>query len=580
MPSKHRKLAKQLDFFALGVALISSSAFADKLYGESVRMPVGGTHGMIAADDAEAAAWGAEILRRGGNAVDGAIATAFAMSVTRPHFAAIGGGGFMIYCPAPLHDKPQECTALDFREKAPSLAEKDMYIRNGKADPNLSQNGALASGVPGNVMGWLEALKHFGKFSQSKILKKPIALAKNGVRVSSHTEQAALDRWNAMNDEARKIFSCGHRDHPCEVGDLLKQPDLAKTLALISQKGAAGFYQGTIAKKITSGIHSAGGILKESDLNHYQVQTRLPLLGHFHDFEIVTMPPPSSGGIALLQMFAYMDLAQKDGLLQHGPGSIPALSTESYAMSLAFADRAEYLGDPAFYSVPLNELLNPHYLSERWKTFDLKHAHIASGAGKVVSEPTHTTHLSVMDKEGNAVAMTVTVNDNFGSGFVPPGTGIVMNDQMDDFSAQAGVPNLFGLVGAEANSIQPGKKPLSSMTPTIVRDSSGHARIAIGAAGGPRIITAVFQSLFNRLQWGMSLTDSVAAPRIHHQWKPEKVWMEKYGFSEEIRKSLEKSGYQIEEAQKFGVVHAVERLPNHRVIGAPDPRGEGAAIAE
>lgn len=580
MQSKLRNASKQLTFLPILAALFSLPTSAAPLYGESVRMQIGGTRGMIAADDAIAAAWGAEILREGGNAVDGAIATAFAMSVTRPHFASIGGGGFMVYCPAQLADKTNHCVTLDFREKAPSAAKKEMYIRNGKADPSLSRNGALASGVPGNVMGWLEALKRFGSVSQKAILRKPIALARDGIRVSSHTEEAALDRWDFMNDEAKRIFSCGHKDLPCKVGEVLKQPDLAKTLATISLKGSAGFYEGAIAKQLVSGIRASGGILTEADLKDYKAQSRAPLIGHFHGFEIVTMPPPSSGGIALLQMLSFMELAQKNETLLHGPESVPTLNSEAYAMSLAFADRAEHLGDPAFYPVPLSQLLDPHYLSERWKTFDPKHGHIATGAGKAVYEPAHTTHLSVIDKNGNAVAMTITINDNFGSGFVPPGTGVVMNNQMDDFSAQPGAPNLFGLVGAEANSIQPGKRPLSSMTPTIVRDSSGANRIAIGAAGGPRIITAVFQTLLNRLQWGMSLTDSVATPRIHHQWKPETVWMEKNQFPEEVRETLKKSGYQIEDSTKFGVVHAVERLTNQRVIGAPDPRGEGAAVSE
>jgi gamma-glutamyltranspeptidase/glutathione hydrolase len=455
-----------------------------------------------------------------------------------------------------------------------------MYLRNGKADPGLSRNGALASGVPGNVAGWLEALKRFGKKSRSEILSRPIQMAERGVRISTNTERAALDRWSIMNDEAKRIFGCGHMDHPCEVGSLLKQKDLARSLREISKKGVPGFYQGWLSQKIALGIQNAGGILKAQDLKDYRTETRAPLLGHFQGYQIVTMPPPSSGGVFLLQMLAFMDRARAAGLLKNGPDSAQSLNAEAYAMSLAFADRAEHLGDPAFYPVPLTQLLDSHYLDARWKSFNPEHAHVAAGAGKVTSEPSHTTHLSVIDRMGNAVSMTVTVNDNFGSGFVPPGTGIVMNNQMDDFSAQPGVPNLFGLVGAEANSVQSGKRPLSSMTPTIVRDSQGEARIAIGAAGGPKIITAVFQSLLHRLEFGESLTDAVAAPRIHHQWKPQTVLLEKNAFPFETRAALGKLGYAIEESQKLGVVHAVERLPNHRIIGVPDPRSEGAAVAQ
>lgn len=546
-------------------------------------MPVGGTEsqGMIAADDREAAEWGAEILRRGGNAVDAAVATAFAMSVTRPQFASIGGGGFMVFCPAPSNEShPSKCTTLDFREKAPAAAKRDMYLRDGKADPMLSRNGALATGVPGNVAGWLEALQHFGKMPRSAVLSRPIQMAERGVRVSSHTERAALERWSIMNVEAKRIFGCGHIDHPCEAGSLLKQKDLARSLREISKNGAKGFYQGWISKKIASGIQIAGGILQAKDLKDYRTETRAPLVGQYQGYEVVTMPPPSSGGVFLLQMLGFMDRARAAGLLKNGPGATQSLNAEAYAMSLAFADRAEHLGDPAFYPVPLPQLLDPHYLNERWKSFNPDHAHTAPGAGKVVPEPSHTTHLSVIDRMGNAVSMTVTVNDNYGSGFVPPGTGIVMNNQMDDFSAQPGAPNLFGLIGAEANSIQPGKRPLSSMTPTIVRDSHGEARIAIGAAGGPKIITAVFQSLLNRLGFGEALTDAVAAPRIHHQWKPQSVLFEKSAFPLEIRESLRKLGYAIEESPRLGVVHAVERLPNKRIVGVADPRGEGSAIAQ
>jgi gamma-glutamyltranspeptidase/glutathione hydrolase len=553
---------------------------SDAIYGESVRMPVGGTRGMVVADDRDAASWGAEILRKGGNAVDAAVATAFAMSVTRPHFAALGGGGFMVYCPAPTEGKTPSCSTIDFREKAPLASKKDMYLRNGKTDSKLSQDGALASGVPGNVSGWLIALQRFGKLPRAKLLERPIEWAEKGIRVSTHTERAALDRWEDMNAESKRIFGCGNPKVPCPVGTLLLQTDLANTLREISKKGSAGFYQGWVAKKIVAGLNASGGIFQEKDLADYQPELRTPLVGHFHGLEIITMPPPSSGGVVLLQMMDFMDRAREGKLLTGGIGASQSLIAETYAMSLAFADRTEHLGDPSFYPVPLSGLLDTAYLDSRWKTFDPKHPQVASGAGKPSVEPTHTTHLSVIDRAGNAVAMTVTVNDNFGSGFVPPGTGIVMNNQMDDFSAQPGVPNLFGLVGAEANSIQPGKRPLSSMTPTIVRDAHGVVKIAIGAAGGPKIITAVFQSLLNRLEFGLSLVDAVSAPRIHHQWKPESVRYEKSGISADVLEALKKAGYSLVESDRLGVIHAVERLPNTRVVGAPDPRGEGAAVAE
>ncbi len=553
----------------------------DVPYGESVKMPRGGMRGMVVADDQSAAEWGAEILRKGGNAVDAAVATSFAMAVTRPHYAALGGGGFMVYCPAPKQGRAQDCTALNFRELAPEGASRDMFVKEGKADTKLSRNGALASGVPGNVSGWLFALERFGKKNRKELISRPISMARDGVRMSTHTERAALDRWDAMNPEAKRIFGCGNADRPCEVGSLLKQPELAKVLDEITAQGTKGFYSGWVARKLSKGVRDAGGLITEKDLLGFRTEQGAPLKGTYHGQEVLTMPPPSSGGVALLQLLGYMDRARKAGLLKDGLGSTGALHAEAHAMALAFADRAEHLGDPAFYSVPLAGLLDPAYLDGRWTTFRKSSSSLPEKAGEARPEPQHTTHLSVIDGEGGAVAMTLTVNDNFGSGFVPPGTGIVMNNQMDDFSVQPGVPNLFGLVGGEANSIHAGKRPLSSMTPTILRDpGTGRIRLVVGAAGGPRIITATFQTIANRFEYGMSIMDAVSAPRIHQQWRPKQVRMERHGFPLEVRDRLKELGYAVEEYEKLGTVHALERMDNGRVSGAPDPRGEGFAAAE
>lgn len=569
-----------LNAFLLSFLLCSASAFAQTSI-DSVHFARSGTRGMVVADDEQAATWGVEILRRGGNAIDAAVATAFGMAVTRPHYAALGGGGFLVFCPAPLQGKPSACQVIDFREKAPAAARREMYIRNGKADSQLSRNGALASGVPGVPAGLILALEKFGSRSRKELLSKPIQWAHDGVRVSTNTEIAAKQRWQEMNPEARRIFSCGHETSgPCKTGELLQQRDLARVLRSIAKHGLSGFYSGPVGKKIVAGIQSSGGILSLEDLERYTPTQRSPIVGQFKGFEVVTMPPPSSGGTVLLQLLGYMERAERAGQLSRGFASVPALHASIHAMSLAFADRTEHMGDSDFYPVPLEQLLSGSYLDMRWKSFQAEKAQLPEGPGKFIVEPSHTTHFSVIDAQGNAVAITETVNDNFGSGFVPPGTGIVMNNQMDDFSAQPGVPNLFGLVGAEANAIAPGKRPLSSMSPTVVRDQNGVARIVLGAAGGPRIITSVFQTLVNRLQFGLSLADAVAAPRIHHQWKPQTVRVERIGVSPEIQEKLSTLGYTVEAGNSLAVVHALERRLDGRVVGAPDTRGEGYAVAE
>lgn len=548
---------------------------------ESRFLSVVGTQGMVVADDREAAAWGAEILRQGGNAVDAAVATGFAMSVSRPHFASLGGGGFLVYCPAPKQGKPSDCQFIDYRETAPSAASRDMYIRNGKPETDLSQNGALASGIPGVTAGLLTVLEKFGTISREKILSRPIEMARNGIYFSTNTEKAALSRWKRMNEESRRAFGCGKMTAPCVVGQTLKQPDLARVLQTISKEGQKGFYQGWVAKKIVDGIREAGGIFTLDDLAMYSPRMLEPIHGKFEGMELITAPPPSSGGIVLLQILGYLERANREGILENGFGSTPAIHATLHAMSLAYADRAKYLGDPDFVKVPVTPLLSSAYLDARWKSFHPGKMNLPTAAGELSAEEhLHTTHFSVVDREGNAVSITTTVNDNFGSAFVPPGTGIVMNNEMDDFSISPNTPNLFGLVGGDANAIAPNKRPLSSMSPSIVRDADGNNRIVIGAAGGPRIITSVLQTLVNRLHYGMSLPDAVAAPRFHHSWKPGNVRMERFGFPQEVRVRLKQLGYQIDEVGHLAVVHALERFENGRTWGVPDPRGEGAAIAE
>ncbi|MBI4925902.1 MAG: gamma-glutamyltransferase [Bdellovibrio sp.] len=557
--------------------------------------PVVGTKGMVVSDDENASKWGVEILRQGGNAIDAAVATAFYLAVSRPHYAALGGGGFLLYCPSKKTFKP-DCHIIDYREQAPLVAQRDFYIRDKKARTDLSQDGPLASGTPGVVAGLLAALEKFGTLPRQKILQTPIAIAQSGFPLSGQTEYALYERWEAFNDEAKKIFGCldqTKKIKPCPVGTVIKQIDLAKTLKEISLKGHKGFYEGWVAKTIALKFQQAGGVISEEDLKQYEVKFRKPISGvfdfsrssnfsvlkNFDKFEVVTMPPPSAGGAGILQLFYYSLLANKHEAFQFGYGASQTLHALSHAMGLVFADRAFYFGDPDFTQVPLEKLLNDRYLDERWKSFKPDQVNFPKTEGRF-SEGQNTTHFSVMDRFGNAVAITTTVNDYFGSGFVPPGTGVVMNNEMDDFSIEPGVPNLYGLVGQEANAIASKKRPLSSMSPTIIRDMQGQPRIVIGAQGGPKITTSVFLALFNRLVFKISLSDAVLVPRFHYQWKPPVLSLEANGFSSEVKTNLTKLGYTIKEIDTSGIIHALERFPNGRVWGISDLRTEGGAVAE
>ncbi|MBL7716187.1 MAG: gamma-glutamyltransferase [Bdellovibrionales bacterium] len=562
-----------------------------------------GMAGMVAADDQQSAEFGAKILRSGGNAVDAAVATAFAMSVSRPHYASLGGGGFFLICLA----ASKECHVLDFRERAPQAATRDMYSKIAKTNPHASVDGALAIGVPGNVAGLLEAQAKWGKKKRQDVLSVPIRWAREGVLNSAMTENCAWDRWEAFNDESRKIWGCG--DKPCPVGHKIVQKDLAKVLQAISDQGRKGFYEGWVAQAISDSVKKAGGILSVEDLKKYQPTLRKPLSVMVESpvegkVEVLSVPPPSAGGTGVLQMISWMDLAWKQGVISKAQDLEAQLfHALAHALKLAFSDRAALFGDPDYTPDPSAKLLNPDFLKERWKTFDPTKA-VGVNPSQAVSGLTtasisgrgllgdisgdyldadvtgETTHMSVIDGEGNAVAFTFTVNDFFGSGFTAKGTGVVLNNEMDDFASEPGKPNLFGLIGSEANSIAPGKRPLSSMSPTLVR-KNGEVILSLGAQGGPRITSSVFQTLFHRLYLGRSLPDSVHAARVHHQWKPDQLMFEARGFPASIQEKWKTMGYTLKEIANAGKQHAIERFPESgRVWGVSDLRTEGAAVAQ
>ncbi len=536
-----------------------------------------GHRGMVVSDDRVASAWGAELLRQGGTAVDAAVGTAFVMAVTRPHFASLGGGGFLVACPRP---GKTPCSALDFREKAPAVAHRDFFVREGRARTDLSQAGAMASGVPGVPAGLLLAHRKWGKLPLQRILARALQLAREpGLEITPYAEAGARGRWSVLNPEARRILGGSPQaSGPLSIGTRVRQPELARVLQAVADHGVDGFYRGWVARKLVQGLQASGGVLTEKDLADYRAVEREPLVGHYQGLEIVTMPPPSSGGALLLMLLGYTERADRAGALAQGPRSAAAIHALATGSALAFADRAQHFGDPDQVRVPLAGLLDPAYLDRRWKTFDPGKSPASAGPGQ--PEPQHTTHLSVVDRQGGAVAMTLTVNEDFGSGFVPPGTGVFMNNQMDDFAIQPGVPNLFGLVGGEANSVAAGKRPLSSMTPTVVRDASGATRLVLGAQGGPRIISGVWQTLVQRVRFGASLPDAVLEPRLHQQWKPASLSFEEPGPAPEVRESLERRGWKVELRPTVGKLHAIEREVSGKVIGVADPRAEGAAVAE
>ncbi|MBI1225588.1 MAG: gamma-glutamyltransferase [Bacteroidetes bacterium] len=526
-----------------------------------------GDSAMVVAEHPLAAQVGKEILQAGGNAVDAAIATQFALAVVHPRAGNIGGGGFMV-----IRLADGTVDALDYREKAPALATRDMYLdENGNVEESLSKEGHLAVGVPGTVAGMEQAYMKYSKLKDWKALLAPaIHLAEDGFAITE-SEASRLNEYKSQFQKANPDPIPFVQEAVWKMNDKLVQSDLANTLKLISENGSMGFYQGETADKIESEMKRGGGLISLEDLKNYEAKWRKPVVGNYKNYRIITMPPPSSGGIVLMQI---LTMLQRFPLKNYGFQSIKSVHAIVEAERRAYADRAKYLGDSDFYYVPVDSLLDTTYLNTKMADFDSMKATPSAVLGpqvKIGVESYETTHTSIVDQTGNAVSVTTTLNLNYGSKVIVQGAGFFLNDEMDDFSAKPGVPNYFGLIGAEANAIQPGKRMLSSMTPTIV-EKDGKLFMVLGAPGGSTIITAVLQTLLGVTDYGMNLDQAVWAPRFHHQWLPDVITCEEAAIDTTVRKQLWAMGYKLENVSRMALIKAVMVLPDGKLQGVGDNR--------
>jgi gamma-glutamyltranspeptidase / glutathione hydrolase len=574
-----RRYDRRLVVAALAFCLlVPGSAFARDPYVPSVANAphaIGAEHGLVVAQEKIAAEIGADILKRGGNAIDAAVATGFAMAVTYPRAGNIGGGGFMVVHLAARH----EDIAIDYRETAPAAMTPTIFLgADGKPDNAKSRDSALGIGVPGTVAGFALALEKYGsgKFTLAQLLEPSIVLARDGFVLTDDMDDTLpqwyrrLARWPA----SAKIFSRPDGT-VLQEGDRFIQADLAKTLGAVAEQGPRGFYEGPVAEKLAAAIRDAGGIMTTDDLKSYQAATRTPVRGTYRGYELVSMPLPSSGGTVLIETLNILEGIRMGDLEQGSPASLHLLIE---AMKRAYADRARYLGDPAFVNAPTNILLDKNYAARQRASIDPEHA---TPADKVTSalqprEGSNTTHFSVVDSQGNAVANTYTLNFSYGVGMVAEGTGVLLNNELDDFTAAPGASNAFGLVGFEANLPGPGKRPLSSMSPTIVL-KDGKPVLVTGSPGGSRIISTVLQVIVNVLDYRMDVAAAVAAPRLHHQWMPDEVKVEP-GFPPDVLEGLKAKGHTVGESMGYTSANSIMVTPNG-LLGAPDPRTRGSEAA-
>lgn len=565
---KHRTKMKNVNLFITVIAFLGifSCRQAPVAPDYLIQKSVVADSAMVVSPHPLSSQVGIDILRQGGNAIDATVAVHFAMAVVFPRAGNIGGGGFMV-----IRQADGEIAALDYREKAPAAASRNMYLDSlGNIIDGLSTQGHLASGVPGTVDGLIQAHQKYGLLDFAQVIQPAIDLARNGFAITP-SEAERLNRY--MEDFARYNSD----DSPFirkewQAGHQLVQPNLASTLERIKQQGRDGFYTGATADYIVAEMERGNGIITKEDLANYQATWRAPLTGHYKNYRVISMPPSSSGGVALLQLMEMMEPYPLDEYGFHSPSAIHLMAE---AERRVYADRAQYLGDMDYYPVPVDSLTDSLYLAMRMADFSAEAASFSdsteAGNFKLLKESFETTHTSIIDAQGNAVSVTTTLNSNFGSKVVVHGAGFFLNNEMDDFSSKPGVPNQFGLVGAEANAIQGGKRMLSSMTPTIV-EKDGKLFLVLGAPGGSTIITAVFQVIINTIEFAMPLDEAVAASRFHHQWLPDLLTLERDGFDQETREALRALGHELREVNRMAVIKAIKCLDNGQLHGAADPR--------
>ncbi len=558
----------KLKFMRILAVLLYSAILFQGQGSLAAKQSVHARHAMVAAEEPLASEVGAAVLKSGGNAVDAAVAAAFALAVTFPYAGNLGGGGFLLASFANGGN-----SFIDFREQAPGKATRNMYLDPDRKVTKDSVEGWRASGVPGTVRGLELAHRKYGRKPWPELIAPAIALAKNGFAVpyslseSLKTSSAILSKF----PESKRIYLNGGPGF--EAGARFVQSDLARTLERIA-KNPSDFYEGETAKQIASGMAVNGGLITLDDLKNYKAVERKPLLGKYRGYDVVTAPPPSSGGIGILQM---LGMLEGSGYEKTGAGSAATIHYMAEVMRRFYADRSEYFGDPDFVKIPVRALLNPAYITKQRASIDPARATPSTtiGPGKLAGyESSETTHLSVVDKDGNAVSLTYTLNGGYGSKVTIPGIGVLMNNEMDDFAAKPGTPNMFKLIQGEANAIQPGKRPLSSMTPTILlRD--GKPFMVVGGPGGSKIISSVLQVILNVVDFGMNPQDAVDAPRFHHQWQPDVLTLEK-GFSPDTIQLLESRGHKIETSNSVARIEAIV-VDKGWLQGGADGRGYGKA---
>ncbi|ELV4194035.1 gamma-glutamyltransferase [Escherichia coli] len=552
-------------------ALLSGSCFSAAAappappvsYGveEDVFHPVRAKQGMVASVDATATQVGVDILKEGGNAVDAAVAVGYALAVTHPQAGNLGGGGFML-----IRSKNGNTTAINFREMAPAKATRDMFLDDqGNPDSKKSLTSHLASGAPGTVAGFSLALDKYGTMPLNKVVQPAFKLARDGFIVNDALADDLKTYGSEVlpnHENSKAIF--------WKEGDTLVQANLAKSLEMIAENGPDEFYKGTIAEQIAQEMQKNGGLITKEDLAAYKAVERTPISGDYRGYQVYSMPPPSSGGIHIVQI---LNILENFDMKKYGFGSADAMQIMAEAEKYAYADRSEYLGDPDFVKVPWQALTNKAYAKSIAEQIDINKAKPSSEIrpGKLAPyESNQTTHYSVVDKDGNAVAVTYTLNTTFGTGIVAGESGILLNNQMDDFSAKPGVPNVYGLVGGDANAVGPNKRPLSSMSPTIVV-KDGKTWLVTGSPGGSRIITTVLQMVVNSIDYGMNVAEATNAPRFHHQWLPDELRVEK-GFSPDTLKLLEAKGQKVALKEAMGSTQSIMVGPDGELYGASDPR--------